>query len=334
MQYDGFLSYSHAADDKLAPAVQSALHSFARPWYRLRSVWIFRDKTGMGATPSVWGTIEKALADSGYFLLMASPDSAASHWVQREVEWWLTNRPANNILIILILLTDGEIHWDSSSNDFDWSRTTALPLQLRGRMDQEPLWVDLRWARSEEKLSLRHSRFRGAILDISSTLLNRAKESLDSDDARVFKRNRLWAYVAITVSLLLAAGASTEAFIARRNAREAKKQQGIASDNAAEATRQKDTARKNEAEAKKQEGIAREETAAAQRNEHESNARELTAYTTGSLNEDPERSVLPGMYAVNATVQFGEPPVPAAEDALYQAILASRLRGGVQFTLA
>jgi hypothetical protein len=31
MQYNGFLSYSHAADSKLAPAVQSALHRFARP---------------------------------------------------------------------------------------------------------------------------------------------------------------------------------------------------------------------------------------------------------------------------------------------------------------
>jgi len=77
---------------EFAPAVQSALHRVARPWYRLRSVWIFRDKTGLAATPSLWGTIEKALADSEYFLLMASPEAAASPWVQREVDWWLANR--------------------------------------------------------------------------------------------------------------------------------------------------------------------------------------------------------------------------------------------------
>jgi len=199
VQYNGFISYSHAADGNLAPAVQSALHRFARPWYRLRSVWIFRDKTGLAVTPSLWEAIQKALADSEYFLLMASPEAAASPWVQREVDWWLTNRSASNILI---LLTDGEIEWISGRSDFDWSRTTALPPNLRGRMAQEPLWVDLRWARTEEKLSLRNSRFRGAILDISSTLLNRPKESLDSEDVTIYKRNRMAAYAAVIVKRL------------------------------------------------------------------------------------------------------------------------------------
>jgi hypothetical protein len=67
VQYKGFLSYSHAADDKLAPSVQAALHRVARPWYRLRSMWIFRDKTGLAATPSLWNAIEKALSNSEYF---------------------------------------------------------------------------------------------------------------------------------------------------------------------------------------------------------------------------------------------------------------------------
>jgi hypothetical protein len=201
MQYNGFLSYSHAADGKLAPAVQSALHRFARPWYRLRSVWIFRDKTGLAVTPSLWGTIEKALSESEYFLLMASSEAAASPWVQKDVDWWLTNRSVSNILV---LLTDGEIEWNSGTNDFDWSRTTALPPILRCRMAQEPLWVDLRWAHTEEKLSLRNPRFRGAVLDIDSTLLNRPKELLDSEDLRVYKRHRLAAFTAVIVSLLLA----------------------------------------------------------------------------------------------------------------------------------
>ena len=36
--YRGFISYSHAVDGELAPAVQLALHRFARPWYRLRAI--------------------------------------------------------------------------------------------------------------------------------------------------------------------------------------------------------------------------------------------------------------------------------------------------------
>jgi hypothetical protein len=216
MRYNAFLSYSHAADGILAPAVQSALHRFARPWYRLRSLWIFRDKTGLAVTPSLWQEIQNALANSEYFLLMASPDAAASHWVQQEVDWWLANRSPSKILI---LLTEGEIGWHSHTDDFDWSRTTALPPNLRECISQEPLWIDLRWARTEEKLSLRHSRFRGAILDIASTLLGKPKDSLDSEDVQAFRRNRRWALAAVVVSLSLAVGATIEALSAKTQAR-------------------------------------------------------------------------------------------------------------------
>ena len=54
----------------------------------------------------------------------------------------------------------------------------------------------------------------------------------------------------------------------------------------------------------------------------ESKARELAALALEGLKEDPERSILLGMQAVNATTQFGQPPVPAAEDALQLAILS------------
>ncbi len=62
------------------------------------------------------------------------------------------------------------------------------------------------------------------------------------------------------------------------------------------------------------------------RNARESRARELAASSTGSLSDDPERSILLGMQALNATLRFGEPPVPAAEEALHQAILSSQVR--------
>lgn len=37
MAYDAFISYSHAADGRLAPAVQAALPRLAKPWYRRRA---------------------------------------------------------------------------------------------------------------------------------------------------------------------------------------------------------------------------------------------------------------------------------------------------------
>ena len=144
MLYKAFFSYSHAADDKLASALQSALHQFARPWYKLRAVRIFRDKTSLSANSALWPSIETALKASEYLLLLASPDAARSRWVEREVVWWLENRSTETMLV---LLTEGELIWDSSSRDFDWSRTTVLPGSLKGKIKEEPLHVDLRWGR-------------------------------------------------------------------------------------------------------------------------------------------------------------------------------------------
>jgi hypothetical protein len=41
--YDAFISCSHAADGRLAPAIQRALHRLARPWYKARAIWDNRD---------------------------------------------------------------------------------------------------------------------------------------------------------------------------------------------------------------------------------------------------------------------------------------------------
>ena len=99
-RYNAFVSYSHAADDKLAPAVQHALHTFAKPWYRLRAMHVFRDKTNLAASPGLWQSIETALGDSQWFLFMASPRAAQSHWVGQEITWWLRNRGSARMLIL------------------------------------------------------------------------------------------------------------------------------------------------------------------------------------------------------------------------------------------
>src|SRR5215469_12588808 len=77
-KYKAFISYSHAADQKLASALQSALQSFARPYYLSKAMLVFRDKTELSANPALWPTIQKALSESEYFILFASPLAAKS----------------------------------------------------------------------------------------------------------------------------------------------------------------------------------------------------------------------------------------------------------------
>ena len=115
MKYNAFISYSHAADDKLASAVQACLKKFAKPWNKLRALEIFRDKTNLSVSPGLWPSIEKALSESEYFILMASPEAGKSKWVRKEIDFWLENRSPDKILIIL---TSGDLQWDGEAKDF------------------------------------------------------------------------------------------------------------------------------------------------------------------------------------------------------------------------
>ena len=213
--YTAFLSYSHAADGRLAPAIQSGLHNFARPWYRLRALRVFRDKTSLSATPALWPSIERALASSEWFLLFASPEAARSPWVRKEIEWWLGHRPAEKMLVVL---TDGALVWNATQEDFDWSATTALPPLPQGTFSDEPLYVDLRWAKKSEELSVRHSQFRAAILDLASPLHGRPKDELDGDDVRQHRRTRriTWAAASLLVLLTVASVLAAYQAIAQR----------------------------------------------------------------------------------------------------------------------
>ena len=92
MRFDAFVSYSHAADGRLAPALQRALQRFARPWNKGSALRIFRDQTDLGVNPALWSSIAKALADAKFFILLASPEAATSRWVAREVEVWRRER--------------------------------------------------------------------------------------------------------------------------------------------------------------------------------------------------------------------------------------------------
>ena len=219
MQYKAFISYSHAADGKLAPTLQSALQKFAKPWYRLRAMRVFRDRTSLAATPSLWSSIEQALKNSDFFLLLASPEAAASPWIAREVSWWLNNRSPATMLIVL---TGGQMSWDSAKADFDRQTTSAVTPALLGRLRDEPLYVDLCWARSDDHLSVRNTRFRSAVLDLAATLHARPKDELDGDDVREYRRTRRIAWsagallVLLTVSAIIAAAiAMTQQRIAR-----------------------------------------------------------------------------------------------------------------------
>ncbi|MEO3816534.1 hypothetical protein [Plantactinospora sp. B24E8] len=212
------MSYSHQRDKQLAKALEHGLKHLARPWARRPIIRVFRDTTSLSANHDLWSSILGELQESRYFIYLASPEAAASRWVRREIDFWVANRPMEHFLIAV---SAGTLVWDPDANDFDWSRTDALPPTLRGRFPAEPLWVDLAVARLGEKYSLRQGEFRDAVATLAAPLHGRTKDDLDSDDIRQhrqFTLVRRLAFAILAILLVVAVGAFVVAWQQRNEA--------------------------------------------------------------------------------------------------------------------
>src|SRR6202042_2706642 len=189
--YDAFISYSHRLDAAIAARLQTELQRFAKPWYRVRALHVFRDQTSLAASPHLWTTIEEALSDSSWLILMASPESAQSGWVSREISWWRACRPMNHLLVA------------GTAGDLDWAATTALSKEALGRaFSEEPRWVDLRWARDQAG-SLRSAdpRLQDAVADLAAAIRHVPKDSLIGEHIR--RRHRAVRAVVATAAVLV-----------------------------------------------------------------------------------------------------------------------------------
>jgi WD40 repeat protein len=219
--FDGFISYSHAVDGELAPKLQHALSRFAKPWYDLRSLRMFRDEANLSADPALWSTIQTALSESRWFILLASPLASQSKWVSKEVQYWLEHKSAGHLLIAL---TEGEIVWRDRLRCFDPAETTALPAALMRTLPEEPRWIDLRWVRTGKQLTLRDPRFRNAVADLAAPLHGRDKDELIGEDIRQHRRAKGLAIGAAVLLAMLTIATSVTGLVAIQASKTARTQ--------------------------------------------------------------------------------------------------------------
>ena len=290
VRFDGFISYSHAADDLLAPRLQGAVQSFAKPWWKRRALRIFRDQSSLSANPHLWSSITDALDSSEWFILLTSPDAASSRWVDREVAYWLGHRDPGRILPIL---TDGTIAWDEEASRLQGS---AVPPSLGRAFANEPRWVDLSWVEDETQLDLRNARFRDVVADVASALRGVPKDDLESEEVRQHRRTRRTAWGAGILLLVLSAAAVAGAVVAVDQRDEAEVQRANAEAEAARAVTAESRAR----------------------------SRELAASAINVLHEDPELSILLGLEAIAASPEGEGQPLESL-NALREGVHASRL---------
>ncbi|MEG8182841.1 hypothetical protein GZH49_30705 [Nocardia terpenica] len=216
--YGAFFSYSGDRDRQLLPRLQRAVEQQARPWYRPPRLRIFLDYSGISIGPKLWAKIEAGLARSEWLVVAASPESRASHWVDREIGWWLGHKSAETILL---LVTDGVLAWNESDGDWDRDLSTALPPRLTGTFDTEPVWKTVAWRDGEPDIE-------GAALSIASVVRGVPEDDLKSESLRETRRNLRWARAAAVIFAVLTVAAAIgfqQAVLARNRAEAATRQE-------------------------------------------------------------------------------------------------------------
>jgi WD40 repeat protein len=199
-RYEAFISYSHAADGRLAPFIERRLRRFAKSFWQ-SSTPVFRDETTLALTPHLWPTIRERIDQSRTFVLLASPEAAASHWVAQEVSYWLEKRGPDDLYIVL---TSGTIAWDQQASDFDWARTDSLPHALKRAFAFEPRWENALALKSAKDLAGRNPVLERIVASLYAAITGQPLEDVIGEEVQRRRGNRA---VTAAAATLVAAGA-------------------------------------------------------------------------------------------------------------------------------
>ncbi len=199
--YNAFISYRHAPlDIKVAAEVQRRLEQFKIPAAIRKSTGmqkidrIFRDKEELPITSDLNETIEHALVNSDYLIVICSHSTKESIWVQREIEFFLKTHSRKQVLTVLVEGEPGEVipeilQYEETTVTLDSDETQVVRIPI------EPLSCDYRGdfrkARREEL-----PRLAAALLGCSYDDLKRRQ--------RQYRMRRLTAAVSAVMVCMIA----------------------------------------------------------------------------------------------------------------------------------
>ncbi len=223
-EWDAFISYSRQATRAEAESLQARLQTFAKPWNRLRSARVFRDDASMSANAGLWPTIERALVEARYFILILSPAAAASQWVDNEVRWWLHYKGAGSILLVHAA---GTVGWDRQSGRFS-AATDCVPPALSATLTEEPRWVDLTWFAQPGSTGAADPRFQEIVADLAAPIRGVERDELVGEHVAQLRRTRRLSRIAIAALSVLLVLALVLAGVAYAQMRVAQEQTRLA----------------------------------------------------------------------------------------------------------
>ena len=106
IHYNAFISYRHHPDDiRVAEEIHKGLERFKVPRaIKKRSsgpMRLFRDKEELPITSHLTDDISRALENSDFLIVICSPHTKESVWVQREIETFLRTHSRDKVLTVL-----------------------------------------------------------------------------------------------------------------------------------------------------------------------------------------------------------------------------------------
>ena len=230
-RYDAFISYSHE-DRAVAQGVQRGLHRIGKRLGQLRALRVFRDSTDLTATPDLWGKVVEAIDGSRYMIAVLSPHAAQSHWVDREIGYWLDHRGPDRLMYVV---AGGTVRWDEDCQRFEPRiSSAAAPLLLQpGALPAEPFYVDVT---ADAPWDVATPLFREKVTDLAAPIHGKPKYELAGEDLREQRRFQRLRRAVIAGLALLTVVAVVAAALAFDQKREAVRQRNAAEDRFREAT--------------------------------------------------------------------------------------------------
>jgi tetratricopeptide (TPR) repeat protein len=209
MRYSAFISYNHR-DRDWAVWLHRALERYSVPkrlWGR-PSPWgeigerlppVFRDRDELATSSDLASSVKEALADSATLVVICSPHSAKSKWVDQEIQTFIA---AGRAKFIRLIIVDGEPHSPDPARE-------CLPPSLIRDGAPEPLAADVRDEGDGKE---------AAKLKILAGILGVPYDELRQREAARRQKRLAVIAVAASVGFLVMAGLTIFAFFSRAEA--------------------------------------------------------------------------------------------------------------------
>jgi hypothetical protein len=184
MKFKAFISYKHEEKSiAFAETIEKDLKLYGRSIIQ-PPMKIFRDEQQLNIGDNLRSRIIDALNEAEYLIYLASIEASKSPWVEKELTYWCADLKRYDRM--LVILVNGSIAINPTSNTIDWDHTDCIPTSLQKNLQYEPVYYDLT---TFTELIKENQQYRKYINNIVAKLNNLTPEEMQCKELKTYKRN-------------------------------------------------------------------------------------------------------------------------------------------------